>query len=85
MSGAGSASGEKGLPAGAISSVSNVVIGTASVPPAYSLAATLGFILAVQGVRLSAPAVLLVAFLPMLCIAFAYNYCSSAGRVRSCT
>jgi hypothetical protein len=47
----------------------NVVIGTASVAPAYCLAATLGFIVAVQGVGLSAPAVLLVSFLPMLCIA----------------
>lgn len=37
--------------------------------PAYCLAATLGFIVAVQGVGLSAPAVLLVSFLPMLCIA----------------
>jgi hypothetical protein len=35
------------------------------VAPAYSLAATLGFIVAVKGVGLSAPAVLLVSFLPM--------------------
>lgn len=61
-----SAPGEKGLRSGAISYVSNVVIGTASVAPAYCLAATLGFIVAVQGVGLS---VLLVSFLPMLCIA----------------
>jgi hypothetical protein len=33
------------------------------VAPAYSLAATLGFIVAVKGVGLSAPAVLLVSFL----------------------
>ena len=52
----GSAPGEKGLKSGAISFVSNVVIGTASVAPAYSLAATLGFIVAVPGVGLSAPA-----------------------------
>ena len=74
----GSAPGEKGLKSGAISFVSNVVIGTASVAPAYSLAATLGFIVAVPGVGLSAPAVLLVSFVPMLCIAFAYNYMNRA-------
>jgi amino acid transporter len=74
----GSAPGEKGLKSDAISFVSNVVIGTASVAPAYSLAATLGFIVAVQGVGLSAPAVLLVSFLPMFCIAFAYNYMNRA-------
>jgi hypothetical protein len=45
---------------------------------AYSLAATLGFIVAVPGVGLSAPAVVLVSFLPMLCIAFAYDYMNRA-------
>jgi amino acid transporter len=70
--------GHKGLKTGAIGYVSNVVIGVASVAPAYSLAATLGFIVAVQGVGLSAPAVLLVSFLPMLCISFAYNYMNRA-------
>jgi amino acid transporter len=74
----GSAPGQKGLKPGAISFVSNVVIGTASVAPAYSLAATLGFIVAVPGVGLSAPAVLVVSFVPMLCIAFAYNYMNRA-------
>ena len=53
-------------------------IATASTAPAYSLAATLGFIVAVRGVGLAAPAVLLVSFLPMLCIAFAYNYMNRA-------
>ena len=74
----GSAPGEKGLKSGAISFASNVVIATASTAPAYSLAATLGFIVAVRGVGLAAPAVLLVSFLPMLCIAFAYNYMNRA-------
>ena len=74
----GSEPGGKGLKTGAISYISNVVIGTASVAPAYSLAATLGFIVAVPGVGLSAPAVLLVSFLPMFCIAFAYNYMNRA-------
>jgi amino acid transporter len=74
----GAAPGDKGLKADAISFVSNVVIATASTAPAYSLAATLGFIVAVPGVGLSAPAVLLVSFLPMLCIAFAYYWMNRA-------
>ena len=53
------------------------MIGVASTAPGYSLAATLGFIVAV-GVGFQAPAVLLVSFLPMLCIAFAYYYMNRA-------
>jgi amino acid transporter len=64
--------GQKGLKPGAIGFVSNVVIGVASTAPGYSLAATLGFIVAVAGVGMSAPAVLLVSFIPMLLIAAAY-------------
>ena len=70
------ASGEvvdKGLKKDAIGYLSNLVIGVASTAPAYSLAATLGFIVAVQGVGVHAPAVLLVAFVPMLLIAGAYR------------
>jgi amino acid transporter len=74
----GFAPGDKGLKTGAIGYASNVVIGVASTAPGYSLAATLGFIVAVPGVGLSAPAVLIVSFLPMLCIAFAYNYMNRA-------
>jgi amino acid transporter len=74
----GSAHGEKGLKPDAISYVSNVVIGVASTAPGYSLAATLGFIVAVPGVGLSAPAVLIVSFIPMLFIAFAYSYMNRA-------
>jgi amino acid transporter len=69
------ASGEvvdKGLKKNAIGYLSNLVIGVASTAPAYSLAATLGFIVAVTGVGVHAPAVLLVAFIPMLLIAGAY-------------
>jgi amino acid transporter len=72
----GKASGEivdKGLKKDAIGFLSNLVIGVASTAPAYSLAATLGFIVAVQGVGVHAPAVLLVAFVPMLLIAGAYR------------
>jgi amino acid transporter len=54
------------------------VIGVASVAPGYSLAATLGFVVAVAGVGLQAPAVMLVSFIPMLCIAFGYRYLNQA-------
>ncbi len=64
---------DKGLKKNAIGYLSNVVIGVASTAPAYSLAATLGFIVAVKGVGVHAPAVLLVAFVPMLLIAGAYR------------
>ncbi len=68
----------KGLKSGAIGAVSNVVIGVSSTAPAYSLAATLGAIVAIQGIGLSAPAVLVVSFLPMLCIALGYYYMNRA-------
>ncbi len=63
---------DKGLRKGAISFISSVVIGVASTAPGYSLAATLGLIVAAVGFQ--APAVLWVAFLPMLCISSAYLY-----------
>jgi amino acid transporter len=63
---------DKGLHRGAIGFVSSVVIGVASTAPGYSLAATLGLIVAAAGFQ--APAVLWVAFIPMLCIASAYLY-----------
>jgi amino acid transporter len=62
----------------AIGYLSNVVIGVASTAPGYSLAATLGFIVAVGGVGVHAPAVLLVSFIPMLFIAAAYKYLNRA-------
>ena len=54
------------------------MIGVASTAPAYSLAATLGFIVAVKGIGVHAPAVLLVSFVPMLLIAFGYKYLNRA-------
>src|SRR5262249_7360289 len=57
---------------------SNVVIGVASTAPAYSLAATLGFIVADKGIGTHAPAVLLVSFLPMLLVALGYKYLNKA-------
>jgi amino acid transporter/anti-sigma regulatory factor (Ser/Thr protein kinase) len=50
---------------------SSVVIGLASTAPAYSLAATLGLIVAAVG--LQTPIVTMVAFVPMLLIAYAYR------------
>jgi amino acid transporter len=69
---------DKGLKKGAIGYMSNIVIGVASTAPAYSLAATLGFVAAVKGVGVHAPAVLLVAFIPMLLVASAYKYFNRA-------
>ncbi len=66
------------LKANAISFLSNVVIAVASVAPAYSLAATLGFIAAVGGLGLQSPAVIILAFFPMAFIAAAYNYLNHA-------
>ncbi len=74
----GPAPGEKGLKTGALGYLSNVVIGVASTAPAYSLAATLGFIVAVKGVGVHAPAILLVSFVPMLLTALAYKYLNRA-------
>jgi amino acid transporter len=75
---AGSAPGEKGLKTGALGYLSNLVIGVASTAPGYSLAATLGFIAATEGVGLASPAVLWVSFVPMLLIATAYYYMNRA-------
>ena len=72
----GAEPGQKGLKTGAIGFLSNLVIGVASVAPGYSIAATLGGIALVVG--LQAPAVMIVAFIPMLCIAFAYRYLNKA-------
>ena len=74
----GSAAGGKGLKTGALGYISNLVIGVASTAPGYSLAATLGFIVAVQGMGYHAPAIMLVSFVPMLLIAAAYYYMNRA-------
>ncbi|MGI8678548.1 MAG: APC family permease [Jatrophihabitans sp.] len=66
----------KGLKSGALGLVSSVVIGVASVAPAYSLAATLGFI--VLGVGLQAPIIVILAFIPMLFTAIGYQELNKA-------
>jgi amino acid transporter len=74
----GITTGDKGLKADALDFMSNLVIGVASTAPAYSLAATLGFIVAIQGIGVHAPAVLLVSFVPILLVAFGYRYLNKA-------
>src|SRR3954447_16393023 len=69
---------EHGLKKNAIGYLSNVVIGVASTAPGYSIAATLGFVIAVEGVGLQAPAVMALAFVPMFCVAYAYRYMNQA-------
>ena len=67
---------EKGLKAGALGLLSSVVMGVASTAPAYSLAATLGFI--VLAVGLQAPIVAVLAFVPMLLCSIGYNEMNKA-------
>jgi amino acid transporter len=67
---------EKGLKSGALGLLSTTVIATASVAPAYSMAATLVFI--VLAVGLNAPAVTLLAFVPMLLTSIGYRELNKA-------
>ena len=67
---------DKGLRAGALGLMSSVVIAVSSTAPAYSMAATLGLIVAVVGVH--SPGTLIVSFLPMLCIAYAFRELNKA-------
>jgi amino acid transporter len=66
----------KGLKPGALGLISSIVIGVASTAPAYSLAATLGFVVAIVG--LQAPAIAVLAFLPMLFVAIGYQQLNRA-------
>ena len=74
---AGEQPAEKGLKAGALGLVSSVVMGVASTAPAYSLAATLGFVVIAVG-GLQAPAVAVVAFVPMLLTSIGYSEMNKA-------
>ena len=69
--------GDKGLKGGALGLLSSVVVGMASTAPAYSLAASLGFVVATTNgdgiVGVKAPAIMLLAFVPMFLIAIAYQ------------
>jgi len=63
--------GGKGLKAGTLGLASSVVIGVASTAPAYSLAATLGAIIILVG--LQAPAIVVLAFVPILFVSIGYQ------------
>ncbi|MBB2900569.1 amino acid transporter [Kineococcus radiotolerans] len=67
----------KGLQPGALGLWGNTVIGLGATAPAYSLAATLGYV--VLAVHDKAPAMFLVAFAPMLLVALAYRELNRAA------
>ncbi len=67
---------EKGLKAGALGLVSSVVMGVASTAPAYSLAATLFFV--VLAVGLKSPSIAVLAFIPMLLCSIGYSEMNKA-------
>src|SRR5437899_10535769 len=67
---------DKGLKSGALGLVSTTIIATASVAPAYSIAATLVFVVGFVG--LQSPAVAVVAFVPMLFCSIAYSELNKA-------
>ena len=66
----------KGLKSGALGLISSTVIATASVAPAYSIAATLVFV--VLAVGLQSPAVAVLAFIPMLLTSIGYSELNKA-------
>jgi amino acid transporter len=67
----------KGLQSGALGLWGNTVIGLGATAPVYSLAATLGYV--VLAVHDKAPAMFLVAFVPMLLVAIAYRELNRAA------
>jgi amino acid transporter len=67
----GEGSEGKGLKEGALGLLSSIVVAIASVAPAYSLAAALGFV--VLAVGLQSPIVMLLAFVPMMFVAVGYQ------------
>src|SRR5580700_6489839 len=67
---------DKGLKSGALGLISTTIIATASVAPAYSLAATLGLVVAAVG--LQSPAVAVLAFVPMLFTSIGYSELNKA-------
>jgi amino acid transporter len=63
--------GGKGLKTGTLGLASSIVIGVASTAPAYSLAATLGYIIILVGIQ--APAIVVLAFVPILFVSIGYQ------------
>jgi amino acid transporter len=66
----------KGLKGGALGLLAVTVIGIASTAPAYSLAATLGFV--VVAVKLQSPIIVLLAFIPAFLVAQGYKELNKA-------
>jgi amino acid transporter len=66
----------KGLAAGTLGLWGSTVIGLASTAPVYSLVATLGWVVLAVGAQ--APIAFIIAFIPMLFIAFAYRELNNA-------
>ncbi len=73
---AGGAVPAKGLRAGILDLGDSVMLGLASTAPVYSLAATLGLIVAVNGNY--TPLILVLGFIPVLFIAYAFRELNSA-------
>jgi amino acid transporter len=67
---------DKGLKSGALGLVSSVVMGVASTAPAYSLAATLLFVVVLVGFK--APAVAVLAFIPIFFCSIGYSEMNKA-------
>jgi amino acid transporter len=76
VAGTGEQPVEKGLKAGALGLISSTVIATASVAPAYSIAATLVFV--VLAVGLQSPIIAVLAFVPMLLTSIGYSELNKA-------
>jgi amino acid transporter len=74
----GSDESSKGLNSGALGLFASVVIGVASVAPAYSLAATLGLLPAIKGIGTASPFVFIAGFVPMLLVASGFFYMNRA-------
>jgi amino acid transporter len=72
----------KGLKTGALGLVGSIVMGIASTAPAYSLAASLGYVVIVKNgggiVGVKAPLIMVLAFIPMYFIAVAYSELNKA-------
>ncbi len=67
---------DKGLKTGALGLVSSVVMGVSSTAPAYSLAATLFFVVAAVGLK--SPLVAVLAFVPMLLCSIGFSELNKA-------
>ncbi len=75
----------KGLKGGALGLLGSIVMGIASTAPAYSLAASLGYVVIVANtdgpegiVGVKAPLIMVLAFIPMYCIAVGYSELNKA-------